>query len=76
MRALDPAVITELPKGTIRPAFFVETTFESTTLRVWSGVGNKLWNSQTWLGGGNLLPHPSQRARAPSNCFRPRLVSW
>jgi len=35
-------------------AFFVEIEISSTTIRVWSGVGSKSWDSQTWTGVGEF----------------------
>lgn len=51
-RALTAGMITELTANTCRPAFFFEAVFESFTLRIWNGVGDISWNSQTWLGNG------------------------
>lgn len=51
-RALTAGMITELNAATCRPAIFFEAVFEAFTLRLWNGVGDISWNSQTWLGNG------------------------
>lgn len=39
-----------------RPVLFYEGEFAgSQFLRLWSGVGEKTWDSKTWTGAGNLL---------------------
>jgi len=38
----------------IRPVFFAELTFKSSTEYVWSGVGEYSWNGKTWTGAGDL----------------------
>jgi hypothetical protein len=53
-RDLSPAFITELESGIVRPALLVEIEFESSTLRLWSGVGDLVYNSNTFLGNGWL----------------------
>lgn len=40
--------------GIIWPAIFVELHFISGVARIWSGWGNIAWNSQTWVGAGDL----------------------
>lgn len=39
----------------VRPIAFYEGEFASGTLRLWTGVGPRTWNGQTWIGGGNLV---------------------
>jgi hypothetical protein len=37
------------------PIIFVEAEFDSSTVRMWSGVGDLSWDAKTWTGGGSLL---------------------
>ena len=52
MRSLTTAFKNELAAGSNRPAILYEGVFDGLTLRLWNGVGNLSWNSQTWLGNG------------------------
>lgn len=54
VRSLTPAIEAEIEKRSVSPRYFVELDMASTTLRMWSGVGNISWNSVTWVGGGDL----------------------
>lgn len=53
-RALTPAIVDELTKGLIYPAFFVRIEFLSGPQYLWSGIGPITWNGQTWQGVGWL----------------------
>lgn len=53
-RDLTSGVITALEAGTLRPFFLFEGVFATQTLRLWTGIGNLSWSSQTWLGNGWL----------------------
>jgi hypothetical protein len=44
----------EVVKNRLRPVFFVEIGVSSGTVRLWSGVGPILWDSNTWTGAGKL----------------------
>lgn len=48
------AFITALAQPIIRPAFFVQATFATATLYLWTGRGNVSWNGKTWTGVGTL----------------------
>lgn len=39
----------------IFPIIFLEADFDSGAVRLWSGVGDLVWNGYTWTGGGSLL---------------------
>lgn len=52
-RNLPSAVATAIAATKVHLAFFAEFQFASGTLRMWSGHGDKSWNSQTWTGGGD-----------------------
>ena len=51
-RDLTPQFITQLESGTVIPALFVELNFESTTLYLWNGVGDIIYDTNTYLGNG------------------------
>src|SRR4051812_33790325 len=51
-RNLTSDIITALAASPVRPFFLFEGTFLSSTLRLWSGLGDLTWNAQTWLGNG------------------------
>jgi hypothetical protein len=39
----------------VEPVLFYEGEFASGTIRLWTGIGEKVWNGQTWTGAGRLL---------------------
>lgn len=49
---LTSAMVTAFTDSTLRPILIFEATFETSTLRLWDGIGDLSWNSQTWLGNG------------------------
>lgn len=49
-----PAFIAALAQPLIRPAIFVQATFATATLYLWTGRGNVSWNGKTWTGVGTL----------------------
>jgi hypothetical protein len=53
-RAMSTAMLEALALSVIYPAIFVEATFVSGTVYLWSGVGPIIWNGQTWTGIGSL----------------------
>lgn len=57
----------EMAASLNRPAVFYEGVFDTTTLRLWSGIGDKTFNSQTFLGNGWLQ---SIRTNAETNQIR------
>jgi hypothetical protein len=54
-RLMDTPVSTGVVAKVTRFCFFAEFEFASGTLRMWSGTGDKGWNSQTWTGLGDLV---------------------
>jgi len=54
MRDLDPALASALSNGIIMPAILCMLTFASGTKYVWSGVGNLVYETQTYTGVGSL----------------------
>jgi len=53
-RQLDPSLASALSDGIIYPIVLVMLTFASSTKYVWSGVGNFVYNGNTYLGVGSL----------------------
>ena len=53
-RDLTTALKDEFLKALLRPVWFVEIETDSATVNVWSGVGDKSWDSKTWKGLGTL----------------------
>ena len=53
-RNLDPTFASALGTGNIAPVILVVLTFLSQTCYAWSGVGNLLFNGNTYLGVGSL----------------------
>lgn len=53
-RGLDPSMAAALGDGVIMPAFLAQLTLNSGTEYVWSGLGDLIWNGQTWKGLGDL----------------------
>lgn len=54
-RDITSAMLTQLNASQVKLAVFVEIFFTSGTLNLWSGVGNKSWDSKNWIGTGSLL---------------------
>lgn len=54
MRDLTSGMQTEVSATNTAPIFLVECDFSSGFVRVWSGLGDLLWNAQTWIGVGSL----------------------
>jgi hypothetical protein len=53
-RLLDPALAAALASGEIQPFFMAKLTFKTQVQWVWTGVGNLVWNSQTFVGVGSF----------------------
>lgn len=54
-RDTTAAFLTEIANGTIEPHILVDAEFTSGTVYVWTGDYDLVWNSNTYLGTGNLL---------------------
>lgn len=54
-RGLSAAMIAALQNQVLRPVIFFEGVFSSGTLRLWSGLGDRVWNGATWTGAGTLM---------------------
>lgn len=53
-RNLPSPVASGLAQRVVPLAFFAEFQFASGPLRMWSGYGDKAWNSATWTGAGEF----------------------
>lgn len=53
-RSLDPLIQEGLASGLISPAILAQFTFRSGVQYVWSGIGNLVYNAQTFVGVGSL----------------------
>lgn len=54
MRDLTSSVQAAISADAVSPILFFEGEFASGYVRVWSGIGEVSWNSQTWQGIGTL----------------------
>lgn len=54
-RDLTTAVANEVEAAEVQPFLLFEGEFVSGYIRAWSGIGDLVWNSQTWTGTGTLL---------------------
>jgi hypothetical protein len=51
-RNLTADFITQAQATSNRPIILFQGAFEGSTVRLWNGLGDLSWNSQTWLGNG------------------------
>ena len=54
-RDLTVAFSSALADHTLRPVIFFEGQFASGWVRLWSGIGEIIWNGKAWSGAGTLL---------------------
>lgn len=54
-RNLTPTMEAATLAEVVVPIVLIEALFDSGAVRMWSGIGNLTFNSQTYLGAGNLL---------------------
>lgn len=54
-RGLAAGVISEIAAPSVQPILFFYGSFATGDIRLWSGLGNITWDSQTWLGAGSLI---------------------
>jgi hypothetical protein len=54
MRVMTPAYLAAISSAMLRPALFVQASFVSGPIYVWSGIGPIAWNGQVWTGVGTL----------------------
>lgn len=53
-RDLTAGMIAAVQDGTVRPVLIAEIDTAGGTVRVWNGIGDLAWDSQTWTGVGDL----------------------
>lgn len=72
MRDLNPVFLTAMQEPRINLAFFVQFDFYESTLRFWTGIGDKTFLGETWLGVGDLgrIESRSQSRELVSHGFR------
>jgi len=51
---MSSAMLTALQGTLLRPAFFVQMTFVTGTVYLWTGLGTISWNGHSWSGVGSL----------------------
>lgn len=54
-RTLTTAMRDETVADEVRPVYFVRMIFDSAPLNVWSGIGNLVYDGNTYTGTGDLL---------------------
>ena len=54
-RTINSSLLTALTGSVVEPFYAVELFFDSETLRLWTGIGDRTINSNTYLGTGSLL---------------------
>ena len=54
-RSLPSALSAEINATELKPFYAVEFSFDSGTVRFWTGIGNITANSETWFGAGSVL---------------------
>lgn len=54
-RGLTSGMVTEVTATALRPIFLFKAEFDSGDLLLWTGVGPLTYNSETYVGGGNLI---------------------
>jgi len=56
-RNLTAQFITALNEAELRPVILLDLEFESSTVLLWNGVGELLWDGKTYLGNGWFQGH-------------------
>jgi len=54
-RSLSTNNVNAAASEVVRPILLVEIQFDVTPVYLWNGVGNLSWNSQTWIGAGQIM---------------------
>lgn len=54
-RTIPSALLTAFSSERVHPYFAIELIFDSGTLRIWGGYGERTIDGQTYTGAGNLL---------------------
>lgn len=73
-RNLTSGMVTEVTAKSLRPIFLVKFEFDSGNVNFWSGIGDLVWNADTYTGSGDLLSispaEESQQLKATNANFR------
>jgi len=54
-RSIPAAILTALAQPTVSPFYAVEMSFDSGSVRLWTGYGDRTIDGQTYVGVGTLL---------------------
>lgn len=54
-RGLSAGMLSQIGSASVTPILLFYGEFASGTVRMWSGIGDLSWDSQTWIGAGNLV---------------------
>ncbi len=54
-RTLTAGMITEVTGKSLSPIIILKAEFDSADLNLWTGIGNLVYNGDTYLGAGNFL---------------------
>jgi hypothetical protein len=54
-RTIDSGLLTALTGNLVNPYYAVELFFDSSTLRFWTGLGDRTIGGETYIGTGSLL---------------------
>ena len=54
-RGLSAGMLSQVAASNVNPILLFYGEFASGTVRMWSGLGDLSFDSQTWLGAGSLV---------------------
>ena len=54
-RSIPPQLLTALTQSECSPYYAFEAEFDSGTVRLWTGIGDRTINGETFIGAGHLL---------------------
>lgn len=54
-RIVPSSILTALSQPEVQPFYAIEFSFDSGTIRLWTGYGDRTISSQTYTGSGSLL---------------------
>lgn len=73
-RDITSGFTTEIEDNITCPALFLKAEFDSGTVRMWTGIGDKIFNAETYNGVGHFLGvdqiEETQELRAAASKFR------
>ncbi|MDQ2950160.1 MAG: hypothetical protein M3Y27_30190 [Acidobacteriota bacterium] len=53
-RQMSAAMLAAIQSDSIAPALFLQATFATGPIYVWTGLGSVVWSGHTWLGIGSM----------------------